>query len=254
MQNRYFGDIGDFGKYGMHRSVMKTGLRLGVNWYLFPNESHNNDGKHKSYLLKDKNNVAACDNELYIKLKDIVTNIPTEQLSVHMIEKSELLHGVSFYNNVLDIKFEQDWKKRQEARQNWFNQSMDLLCDCDVVFCDPDNGFEVPSVGHTAKKAGKYIILDEAKTIFNSGKSLIVYHHGPLWFKNGEVKEYVHSIVSKIKENVTTDATIVCLQWQTTAKRFYFWIIQDKHKEKLLESIKEITSSNWEKHFKVIEY
>jgi len=253
MQNRYFGDIGDFGKYGMLRSVNKTGLRLGVNWYLFPDESHNDDGKHKGYLKNDKHNVSICDNELYLYLKNITDNVFNEQLSVKLIENNNLLSGVKFYNNILDIEFLQDWKKRQEDRQNWFLRSLSELADCDVVFCDPDNGFEVASVGHTAKKAGKYIFFDEAKALYDSGKSLIIYHHGPLWFKNGQVEEYVQAMLSSIENKVSKEATIVCLQWQTTAKRFCFWIIKKDHKEQLIKSINEITLSEWGNHFKRIE-
>ena len=40
MQNRYVGDIGDFGKYGLLRALCH-GRRLGVAWYLYPDEAHN---------------------------------------------------------------------------------------------------------------------------------------------------------------------------------------------------------------------
>ena len=46
MQDRYAGDVGDFGKLGMLRCIENSGLCVGVNWYLVGNESHNNDGKH----------------------------------------------------------------------------------------------------------------------------------------------------------------------------------------------------------------
>ena len=36
MQDRYAGDIGDYGKLGLLRSLSRTGLRIGVNWYLTP--------------------------------------------------------------------------------------------------------------------------------------------------------------------------------------------------------------------------
>ena len=46
MQNRYAGDIGDYGKLGLLRSLSRTGLRIGVNWYLTPDEDRNGDGRH----------------------------------------------------------------------------------------------------------------------------------------------------------------------------------------------------------------
>lgn len=39
MQDRYVGDIGDFGKYGLLRALCAHDLSLGVVWYLVPDES-----------------------------------------------------------------------------------------------------------------------------------------------------------------------------------------------------------------------
>ena len=33
MQNRYAGDVGDFGKLGLLRQLTSTRLDIGVNWY-----------------------------------------------------------------------------------------------------------------------------------------------------------------------------------------------------------------------------
>lgn len=55
VQDRYAGDVGDFSKYGLLRWLTASvgehpPLSLGVVWYLTPDESHNADGKHVSYL------------------------------------------------------------------------------------------------------------------------------------------------------------------------------------------------------------
>src|SRR5271167_1391708 len=53
MQNRYVGDIGDFAKYALLRSIVRCSphaLRLAVIWYLYPDEDHNSDGRHIGYL------------------------------------------------------------------------------------------------------------------------------------------------------------------------------------------------------------
>ena len=34
MKNQYFGDIGDYGKYGLLRWLAGQGLSIAVNWYL----------------------------------------------------------------------------------------------------------------------------------------------------------------------------------------------------------------------------
>lgn len=49
MQNRYVGDIGDFAKYSF-LNALSVGKKVGIAWYLYPDECHNADGKHITYL------------------------------------------------------------------------------------------------------------------------------------------------------------------------------------------------------------
>ena len=70
MQNRYSGDIGDFSKLGLLRALLPSGLTIGINWYLVPDETHNSDGRHVKYLEKDT--FMYCDRELWKELGQIV--------------------------------------------------------------------------------------------------------------------------------------------------------------------------------------
>jgi hypothetical protein len=74
MQDRYVGDVGDFGKIGMLRKIADYGLRIGVIWYLTykPEEHINADGKHIGYL-KDCA-FKSCDDEL-LNCKKRITKI-----------------------------------------------------------------------------------------------------------------------------------------------------------------------------------
>ena len=86
MQDRYVGDVGDFGKYGLLRyltgqreapSTSDMPMRLGVVWYLYPDESHNADGKYTGYLDDTLSNHArfrACDPDLYDTMRRLVKN------------------------------------------------------------------------------------------------------------------------------------------------------------------------------------
>ena len=49
VQNRYAGDIGDYLKLAILRALSR-GYRLGIAWWLYPDESHNGDGRHIGYL------------------------------------------------------------------------------------------------------------------------------------------------------------------------------------------------------------
>ena len=53
MQDRYAGDVGDFGKFALLRALC-GGRSLGVCWYRTDAaEEKNNDGRHLDYLYLD---------------------------------------------------------------------------------------------------------------------------------------------------------------------------------------------------------
>lgn len=67
MQNCYVGDIGDFGKYGLLKALGGDDLRLGVVWYLNPDEKKRpeqerltGDGSLMRYLPNDKWRLREC--------------------------------------------------------------------------------------------------------------------------------------------------------------------------------------------------
>lgn len=101
MQDRYTGDVGDFGKLGLLRSVAGSGLRVGVNWYrtLRANEcAVNQDGKHTAYLAD--NAFAMCDPALWQTLRQIVAT----QRSVLALEEANLIPNATYYHAFLDSK------------------------------------------------------------------------------------------------------------------------------------------------------
>mgnify|MGYP006901767588 FL=1 len=70
MQDRYAGDVGDFIKLGLLRALSPD-RRLGVAWYRYPDESHNDDGRHTGYLARTQE-FASLDQELFAHLRDVV--------------------------------------------------------------------------------------------------------------------------------------------------------------------------------------
>ena len=64
MQDRYAGDIGDYGKFGMLRALASEGLSVGVNWYLVETsqqEASVNDGQK---LIPER--LTSCDPALAV--------------------------------------------------------------------------------------------------------------------------------------------------------------------------------------------
>ena len=97
MQNRYTGDIGDFGKLGLLRVLQLAGLKIGVNWYLTPDEKHNHDGCYVGYLKNESDRI--CDETLWKELKHIVQDATRK---VQALQNDRILKAV-FYSALLDF-------------------------------------------------------------------------------------------------------------------------------------------------------
>lgn len=111
MQNRYTGDIGDFGKLGLLRQLSAAGFRIGVDWYLTPDEKHNGDGRHIQYL--QNKSFAACDRELWRGLGEIISSGVRQ---VAALERSELLEA-AYASEMLDFSCVPK-NKRAAQREN----------------------------------------------------------------------------------------------------------------------------------------
>src|SRR6185437_5397777 len=100
MQNRYVCDIGDFGKYGLLRALIRDDLRLGVVWYLNPNEEENSDGGLVTYLQDGKESeFRQCDPELYDALRGLLQR---EQRNIFSVQQSGILRMPTlFYDTPL---------------------------------------------------------------------------------------------------------------------------------------------------------
>ena len=96
MQDRYTGDIGDFGKLGLLRQLASTGLSIGVNWYRTPDETHNSDGLHIGYLQKKE--FRSCDPALWSALGQIVSSGKRE---IAALEQSSVLDAI-YFGRLLD--------------------------------------------------------------------------------------------------------------------------------------------------------
>ena len=187
MQNRYTGDIGYFGKYGLLRALCSPvgegqKLQLGVVWYLVPDESHNSDGKLIQYLdptAKKDRFLRRCDPELYDTLADIVQNNERRVSSIH--KSSILPPNTVFYNELLTFdgmptNNPASHRKRIAYRNGWVQGAISATEKCDIIFFDPDNGLEVGTKRH-AKRGPKYTFYDEIEPYWQRDQSLVIYQH-----------------------------------------------------------------------------
>ena len=91
MQDKYAGDVGDFGKFSLLRTIFSgADNKIGVVWYKYPDELHNGDGRHTNYLTADT--YKACDEELVQKLSNVVASDRT----VSKLESLQIKHSHFF--------------------------------------------------------------------------------------------------------------------------------------------------------------
>ena len=132
MQDRYTGDIGDYIKYALLRALSPS-LKLGVAWYLHPDEDHNPDGKYVQYL-NDPQRWRHFDPELFDALKRIAAS----DRSVSAIADSGLIDA-KFSAHPLNNGAHHH-SVRAKSCKECFSRVQSDLTRCDLVFADPDNG------------------------------------------------------------------------------------------------------------------
>ncbi|MCX6827074.1 MAG: hypothetical protein NTV06_07410, partial [candidate division Zixibacteria bacterium] len=181
MQDKYVGDVGDFGKYGLLNEIAKQSggeIILGINWYYATREEiGNTDGNHIDYLDEKNENVIryrACFPELYDKLRIIVKE---KRRRVYCIENSSILpQNTIFYSRPIPFTGFSN-AERSALRKAWFDESLCRLAKADIIFLDPDNGIRPDLARKGAADAIKYVFADEIENYYRQGKSLVIYNH-----------------------------------------------------------------------------
>ena len=173
MQNRYVGDIGDYVKLAILRALLGD-HRLGIAWWLYPDEHHNGDGRHITYLEKPTP-WRDFDPELFKILQKIVGGKKRSVLALEQaLPPNTLFSG--FSGEVIPVTNVATHLRVQE-RQRWFKRIQNTLEAADLVFLDPDNGLEPKGFKPGRKASGKSILLRELLELMQPGRCLIVYHH-----------------------------------------------------------------------------
>lgn len=248
MQHMYVGDIGDYGKYGLLRAIMPSTSKLGIVWYLVPNESHLNDGRHISYLSSLK--YIDCDRGLFFILKDIVSS---RQRSISQIEKSAIFPtDTAYYSHYLTydgIKANSPTGRLNRAlkREQWLNKALEVVSDCDAVFLDPDNGLETQSVSKHSAKAPKYAFYDEIEKFLAVTDTLIIYHH---LSRNGDHLSQIKQRENHLTELAGQSYKVISLRFRPYSPRAYFVMTNQEYIKSI---VTEFVKSNWKQCFELVE-
>ena len=237
MQNRYSGDVGDFSKLGLLRCLAKNGLSIGLNWYLTPDEKHNDDGRFVHYLrddYKDKDKYRKSDPELWGRLKEIVDQ---KKRSVSSLEHPDLIRAV-YWSEMLDFKGKTK-QERDIIRTQWYEGAFHKLSHLDIVCVDPDNGLIVPSA-KDKPKSNKYVLPEELERYYKEGSSVIYYQH-----KARKTDDYYLDQHNKLlNSGKFPGASGLCLKFQKMSLRYYFFIVQPRHRQ-IIETCIDEMETRW---------
>jgi hypothetical protein len=216
MQDKYVGDIGDFGKFQLfrylfnHKESPMHGKALAQIWYMHEGEGEkNNDGRHIDYFER----MMGCDKDLEDSLLSLIIKGKRE---VTELESMKLLQNAKFFYEKVP--------RALEDRYHWLNMALTFSHKVQVVAVAPDNGmalkcnrgaqrFEFLTLeAHYTKKMypHKYIFADEVSHFYRLPhlEVCVVYQHLNRCFAhNVQIesllsdlrKEYFHVIAIKHK-------------------------------------------------------
>ncbi|MBR6114512.1 MAG: hypothetical protein IKQ10_04935 [Oscillospiraceae bacterium] len=234
MKNQYVGDVGDYGKYGLLRFLTLHGIKLGVNWYLTPDD-YRTDGNHREYLYDPR--LRTYDEKLYDVLSELAFRFDK---TIQMVQNAGVMDDADFYDELIDLQFI-PWRERAEARMTWHQKALETLGASELVFADPDNGLsstQKPSL----KDAQKYILPNEVIDYFERGQQVLYYHHrprkkGPAWYQEKtQIKQFL------------PDARLLALSFNRWGCRTYVFVLHEDRYRVYQEVIDEFMDSPWGKY------
>lgn len=261
MQDRYVGDVGDFGKYALLQALSvspeSASLWLGVVWYkvgagCFPDEKHGNDGKHTSYLSSNSRrarSLRGCNEDLCQRLYDIVLS---ESRTLDLLQKGGVLPDETLFHDEELCFRTLPLNKRHFARQLWLERALMNTRQAQLVFLDPDNGLAPDRVQQYHDKAPKYAFLTDLHEFRNRGQTVIVYQHA-----NRECNSTFSTQLLQRSEQLkcTLNATHVwTLRYHRGTARAYFIIPAPVHVQVITSRIRAFSETSWfsDKHFSLV--
>ena len=227
MQDRYAGDIGDFGKFGMLRALAYVGFSIGVNWYKFETPERElsvNDGMK---LIPDK--LTNCDSLLADTLRGISTS---PGRSIKALEHAELIPNAQYYSRTVPLK----------GRPGWHENALRTLEGSDLVFLDPDNGLLVKSVSKRSYKSPKYTFYEEVADYIARGQSVVVYNHR----SRKKPAIYFDEIYGKLLAAVPDACGISAITFPRGSVRDYFAIsASPAHEARITYTFHRLFEGKW---------
>ena len=256
MQNRYVGDIGDFGKYGLLRALIgfqvgsasEPRLPLGAVWYLYPDEVDSFDGKFTGFLrptAANDNRFRACDPLLYDTLRCLVK---AGHRTVASVRHGDIFpDNTAYYEPSLSYADAPTRATRESRRQTWAQEALAATAAAGLVFLDPDNGLSA-TMNRFHKKGPKFVFMEDLIPYVHRGQSLVIYHH---LGRQGTAEQQIESWSAELGEQL--GRVPWSLRFHRGSARVFFVIPSDEHEAVLDARMRDFCQGPWNQHFCLVE-
>jgi hypothetical protein len=232
VKNQYVGDVNDFRKYGLIRALTGEGeLSCGVCWMLTPDDGRT-DGRFLSYL-DEPEQWKSFDPKTFDAMREIVYD--HKRRDVSLVKDSGVLPGAAFFAPVL--------YDDRENRATYFAKANIALRDAQLLFFDPDNGLEVPSVPVGRKRSQKYLYWAELPQFLAGNRSLLIYQHFP--------REERHAYIRRRAAEIAKPFSQVCVYSFRTAYAGFFLVVQASSMRRYFRARVKELERRWNGQFQV---
>lgn len=249
MQERYAGDVGDFGKFKLLRHLFNTAnYKIGVIWYHFPDEFHNNDGGHTDYVYKES--FQDSDIDLCERLRIVLDG----ERTIDSLEDGGILPNNTVYFSAL-LNFhnkytshnKRDRENRKSERENWLEMAIRCVSDCNVIFLDPDNGLEIASCARISQmRAGKFAYYSEIDRLMKGKRACVIYHH---LNRHRTHEEQIHTRLCKIRELIDPTGRVFGLRYRPYSPRAFFILTEKSEENYIRENLNRLIQSPCRQHW-----
>lgn len=239
MKNQYFGDVGDYGKYGLLRFISGRGVKIAVNWYL-TEKDETNHGNIRNYL--DREGYCKYDRELFAKLKEMDDH---KEQDVSLCQVRNIIPNAVYFDcHVKPLTKDSTLTliEKREVREQWHQEALAVCDGAELVFLDPDNGLRAgkPSA---RKDAMKYVYSEEAADYYGRGQDVVYYCH------KGRRKDAQWDKAKRIMQIECPDAVLMGVTFHRGTQRSYIFVVHPEREKLYRDMLRDFLETAWKDCF-----
>lgn len=139
-------------------------------------------------------------------------------------------------------------QSRLSSRQKWLSGALRTVKNQDIIFLDPDNGFQVKSVPQHADKGVKYVFWDEVNKFYAEDRTLVIYHHLNRTLPS---RDQIQLKLEEFRTNLPRGKAAIPLLFKRGSHRVFFIVPAKRHRSLISDRLREMSISAWAPHIEL---